>query len=116
MVRCRIAAAFVVAWAAMQFYALRVIGYLPGEHPLGWAIGSIALLLSIALWYQLRWSRLFVALVATLFSCFYLHGFLSRGISPCAPGELGCDAQLLAQPVLALAVLAVLFVPERSRI
>jgi len=111
MVRYRFAAAAVFAWAAVQFYGLRAIGYHPDQHPRGWIIGAVALLLAGALWFRLRWSTSVVSLFAALFICLYGYIFATQGLSPCAAHEVVCEAHLVAQPLLAVVVLGVLFVP-----
>ena len=111
MVRHRIAAAAVFAWAAVQFFGLRAIGYRPDQHPRGWIIGAVALLLGAALWFRLRWAMWVVSLFAALFICLYGYIIATQGFSSCAAHELACEARLVAQPLLAVVVLGVMFVP-----
>jgi len=111
MVRYRIAAAVVFSWAAVQFFGLRAIGYNPVQHPRGWIIGSVALLLAGALWFRLQWSKWAVSLLAALFICLYAYIITTKGLPPCTTHEVACVAHLVAQPFLTMVALGVLFAP-----
>ena len=95
----------------MQFFGLRAIGYNPVQHPSGWIIGSVALLLAGALWFRLQWSKWAVSLLAALFICLYAYIITTKGLPPCTTHEVACVAHLVAQPFLTMVALGVLFAP-----